>query len=350
MSVSPATRAKVQSLSRTLVAASLPLLLIACGGDEGPDAAADSETTNVRYAFQPDSIIQWMIDEGIITEMEEEWGVKLDLVPTFADFTQFAAGRSDVISLGTFETPPLEQEMDIETVTFGQSVNNLTIFAVRADNPAETLADLVGKKFATTGGGAIRATVNALPQIVHGLDPEKDFELIVTDEHAVNVDLVLRGEADVAALPISVALSALVAGDLKILYDGKWAFEIMSDHLGTQVGFGMNNLIARAEWFDANPKGARFLLAVQERALKEWRENRAQIIARYPDEWAVTDDADVQFMVAMLERSDYMSKTAYLDQGAIEAEILVLNEMNRLGLVGDDYSVPRFEAIDPAAN
>ena len=105
---------------------------------------ATERRTVVRFAFSPDPVIDWMNDQGIIPEYEEQYNVRLVTTSSWDEFAFFAGGHGDIVSMATYETPLLEQETGIDTVTFG-SYNNLRVpVFVRADSDYETFEDLAG--------------------------------------------------------------------------------------------------------------------------------------------------------------------------------------------------------------
>jgi hypothetical protein len=118
-----------------LVAATCALALTAAACGDGAGTGGDGERSIVRFAFSPDPVIDWMNDEGIIPEYEERYNVRLVTTSTWDEFTFFAGGHGDIVSMATYETPLLEQETGVDTVTFG-SYNNLRVpVFVRSDTP-----------------------------------------------------------------------------------------------------------------------------------------------------------------------------------------------------------------------
>lgn len=341
------SRSRTRATTGSVVAAFLALA--SCGGDDSDDPVADQPPA-ISFAYTPDSIMLWMESEGIIDEMEAEYGIELIMTASNNDFTLFAGGQVDVISMGSFEIAPIEQETGIKTVTFGRFVNNANAWITRADTGAETLADLVGRQIGVRGGGSSVLTGSIIADAVHDLDFSEgggDFELVLTDEHAINLDLLRRGDVDALVGPVTIAVPYLVSGELEMLYDGAFSFEVFSDGIGQQVGWGINNLIAREEWFEENQDEAAFLVAVIDRAADEWHSNKAAIMEKYPDEFAAETPEESAFLLDLFETHDYVVETAYLDQEYIDGETRIIEEMKRLGDLPEDAEVPRFEIIEP---
>ena len=109
---------RVRSLVR-LVAATCALALVAAACGEDGETGGNGERSIVRFAFSPDPVIDWMNDQGIIPEYEEQYNVRLVTTSTWDEFTFFAGGHGDIVSMATYETPLLEQETGVDTVTFG---------------------------------------------------------------------------------------------------------------------------------------------------------------------------------------------------------------------------------------
>ena len=90
------------------------LALAGCGG--GGAASGDEDGEVIRFAFAPDPVWDLMSDAGVIKEWEEENNVRIETSTTWDEFTYFAGGHGDIVSMATQETPVLEAETDIETV------------------------------------------------------------------------------------------------------------------------------------------------------------------------------------------------------------------------------------------
>ena len=95
------------------------LALAGCGGD-GAASTGDGDGEVIRFAFAPDPVWDLMTDAGVIKAWEEENGVTIETSTTWDEFTYFAGGHGDIVSMSTQETPVLEAETDIKTVTFGK--------------------------------------------------------------------------------------------------------------------------------------------------------------------------------------------------------------------------------------
>ena len=346
-----------RSLRTAAVLAVLAVVAVACGGDGG-DASGDGERPVVRFAFSPDPVIDWMNDQGIIPEMEDEYGVRLVTTSTWDEFTFFAGGHGDIVSMATYETPLLEQETGIQTVTFG-SYNNLRVpMFVRADSDYETLEDLKGATIGVPSTVSSTIVWGMFAKDWYGLDfcierPDgsdcADYDLREGD-HFANIDLLLRGELDACACIPEAAFPAWREGELRALYEPTISpFELYEEKYAPgHKGLNGNNFVAREDWFDSHPNEVAFFLALWERGIKEWAEHKAEIIETYPQHFAVEDDADIEFAVQYMEDHDFFTDTVYLDDEWIENETKVYDLMKQTGWMEEDAEVPRFEAVEPA--
>ena len=96
---------RTRSLVRLVaVTCALALTAVACG-DDGGGSGEDGERSVVRFAFSPDPVIDWMNDQGIIPEFEEQYNTRLVTTSTWDEFTFFAGGHGDIVSMATYETP-----------------------------------------------------------------------------------------------------------------------------------------------------------------------------------------------------------------------------------------------------
>ena len=63
---------------------------------------------SMRFVFSPDPVWNWLEDEGILAEMEEEAGITIERNESEDEFAFFAGGHADIVSTGSYETPVLE--------------------------------------------------------------------------------------------------------------------------------------------------------------------------------------------------------------------------------------------------
>jgi hypothetical protein len=122
----------------------LALVAAACGSDGGEgEGEGDGEArTVIRFAFAPDPVWDYMNDNGLIVEWEEEFNTRIVTSSTWDEFTFFAGGHGDIVSMGTQEIPVLEQETEIKTVTFGKYNFQRSPMMTRADTGYTTLEDV----------------------------------------------------------------------------------------------------------------------------------------------------------------------------------------------------------------
>ena len=106
----------VRMRNRYVVAgfAFMALTLAACAGggsEEGADSSTPAEgEASMRFVFSPDPVWNWLEDEGILAEMEEEAGMTIERNESEDEFAFFAGGHADIVSTGSYETPVLESE------------------------------------------------------------------------------------------------------------------------------------------------------------------------------------------------------------------------------------------------
>ena len=338
------------------VTCALALTAAACGGDG--DTGADGERPVVRFAFAPDPVIDWLNDQGIIPEYEDDYNVRLVTTSSWDEFAFFAGGHGDIVSMATYETPVLEQETGVETVTFG-AYNNLRVpVFVRADSDYESIEDVVGQRVGVPGPVSSTIPWSMFAKDWHGLDfcierPDNsdcaDFDLREGD-HFANIDLLLRGEIEACVCIPEAGLPYLRTAELRLLYEptpSPW--EIYADmYADGHKGLNGNNFVARKDWFDSHPNEVAFFLALWERGIQEWQEHQAEIIRTYPQHFAVEDDADVDFTIDWIGQHDFFTDTVYLDEDWIENETAVYDLMKETGWMDPDAEIPDFVAVAPA--
>ncbi len=337
-------------------------LAAASCGDDSTDAGSDGGDgpTVIRFAFAPDPVWDWMNDEGIIIDWETENNIRIQTSSTWDEFTYFAGGHGDVVSMGTQEIPVLEQETSISTVTFGKYNYQRSPMIRRADSDYETLADVptgsticVSSPVSNTGFWTVAAAE------LHGLDYRVgggDFELIVND-HFVNPTNLLRGDCEVAVIIPEAAAPHLRAGELELMYsDNPMPFQLYRTFATSDDGQNhvMSNLFTATEaWYDGNEDAAKAFLELWQQGIEEWEANTADIVERYPQHFAVEAEEDIEWMIEFMQGdNDWFVDSVFLDQEWVDTEIEVYEFMKTLdsenpNSLEADAPTPRFEIIEP---
>ncbi|MGH2817309.1 MAG: ABC transporter substrate-binding protein [Actinomycetota bacterium] len=337
------------------VLAALAMMAAACGGDEG-ETGAEGERSVIRFAFAPDPVWDHMNDTGMIVEWEEEFNTRIVTSTTWDEFTFFAGGHGDIVSMGTYEIPVLEGETDIETVSFGKYNHLRDFMATRANEPYETLEDVPkGSKICVQSSVSATIFWSIAADKMHGLDFRVgggDFELIVND-HFLNPDLMARGECEAAIVIPEAAAPLLRTGELKPMYDGTMPFQLYQEVAETDhVGIMSNLFTATEEWYDAHPDEAAAFLDLWQRGIEAWREKQEEIIRTYPQHFAVEEEADVNWIVDFLTApgNDWFVDNVYLDDQWIEGEKSFYDLMDEAGFFEEGgFRDPRYEAVEPPA-
>lgn len=339
------------------MSASLAGFLAACSNGGGGTSAADGERTVVRFAFAPDPVIDWLNDKGIIPKYEDAYGTRLVTTSTWDEFSFFAGGQGDIVSMATYETPLLEDQTGIKTVTFG-GYNMLRVpVYVLTETPYQTLEDLKGKVVAVPGPLSSTIVWGMFAKDWYGLDfcierPDGsdcgDFDLREGD-HFANMDLLIRGDVDAGVIIPEAAYPYLRTGKVRALYDptsAPWQlFE--QKYAPGHKGINGNNFTARKDWFDANPNAVQFFLALWERGIKEWRANQAEIIKTYPQYFSVENPADIAYAIEWFKTYDFFVPTVYLDEQWVKDELIVYDLMKKTGWMDPNASIPEFAVTAP---
>jgi len=186
-----------KALRLLAVLVALALLVAACGSDDSSDTTEGSgdstETTQagdnagpktIRFTFAPDPVWDWLNDQGIREEMEIAANVAILQSPTWNEVGIYAGGNADIISVGDFEVPIIEEEFGIPGVVFGKYNIDRSILVAPAGSSAETLEDCVGKKVAVWDTLSSTTIWGVIANALYGLDfrvDGGDFELVVVD-------------------------------------------------------------------------------------------------------------------------------------------------------------------------
>lgn len=340
----------------------LTLVAAACGGDGAGDAAGDDageptsagtgggtegEPSVVRFAFERDAIMDYLVETGTLEEMQEEWNVELELNETFDEFAFFAGGHGDVVSTASHEVAMLEDETDIDTVTFGKYNYNHTHILVRTDSEYQTLEDLVGEKVVVGSSGSMW-TWGAFAKEQYDLDftfEGGDYEVILND-HAANPEFLARGEAEACLCPTELAAPQHAAGEVRPLYDNQTISEIWETETGHR-GIMQNVFTATAEWYESHPHEVEFFLALWEEGIRLWHENKEDIIRAGPEHFNVEAEEDIDWLVGYLQEHDWNVDTVYLDEEWVEGELEFFELLKETEFIDPELEAPRYEIVSP---
>ena len=339
------------------------LTLAACGGDGAASSGdEDGDGKVIRFAFAPDPVWDLMDDAGVIKEWEEENDVRIETSTTWDEFTYFAGGHGDIVSMSTQETPVLEAETDIKTVTFGKYNYQRVPMLRRAGDPYETLADVPkGSKICVSGPTSNTAFWTVLAREMHGLDYRVgggDFELVVND-HFVNPTNLMRGDCEVAAVIPEAAVPQLRKGELEIMYGGKLPFQLY-DEFATEADGELhvlgNNFTATEAWFNENEDLAVKFLELWQTGIDMWKESKAETVAKYPQHFSVETEEDIEYMTEFVSgENDWFVDSPFLESEEwIESETAIWDIMKNLhpdnaNYLAADAPTPKFVALTPSS-
>jgi ABC-type nitrate/sulfonate/bicarbonate transport system substrate-binding protein len=340
------------------VAATACLGAVAAGCGGSADSASDANV--IRFAFAPDPVWDLMDDAGVIEEWEEENGVTIETSSTWDEFTYFAGGHGDIVSMSTQETPVLEAETGIKTVTFGKYNYQRVPFFRRAGDDYETLADIPkGSKICVSGPTSNTTFWTVAAKQLHDLDYRVgggDFDLIVND-HFVNPTNLLRGDCEAAAIIPEAAVPQMRKGELEIMYDGQLPFQVYNEFApvddGTKHILG-NNFVATEKWFDAHEDLAVKFLQLWQTGIDMWQEQKAETIETYPQHFSVESQEDIDYIANFITENDrdWFVDDVFMTDEWIQNETAVWSLMHDLdpenvNYLPEDAPLPRFVALDP---
>jgi len=341
----------------------LALVLAACGGDgEGADTTTEGgeeARTVIRFAFAPDPVWDYMNDNGYLVDWEQENNIRIVTSTTWDEFTFFAGGHGDVVSMGTLEIPVLEQETEIQTVTFGKYNALRDSMMTTPDTGFETIADIppgstlcVASPVSATGFWGVAANE------LHGLDFRTgggDFELIVNDHFVNPQNMVDNGDCVAGIFIPEAATPYMVTEDMVIMYEGQSPFQLYNTFSGfeSEEAHIMSNLFtATEEFYDAHPEEMAAFLALWQQGIELWEENQAEIISTYPQHFAVESDEDIAFITEfMAGENDWFVDSVYFTDEWVEAEQAIWDFQTALNPENDNYleegfDAPRFDVIE----
>jgi len=331
-------------------------ILVACGGGDGgggDDGGGDGGgDRTLRFVFSPDPVWNWLEDQGILADMEKESGITIERNESEDEFAFFAGGHADVVSTGSYETPVLEAESGVETVTIGKYNKAKDIVVVAADSGYETFDDLEpGCKVGVESFSGSTIVWQALAQDMHGRtlgeDPE-DLQMAITDFNTAP-ELVLSGDLCAGVTSIYNSIPYLMDGSVVGLYDTKSASQLYGEQYAPgHEGMDSNMFVTTKSWYEDHPDEVAFFLQVWERGLQEWQTNKDAILEAYPDDFGYKNDEELEFLKQWYETQfDEFEPTVYLDEEWIQGEIGVTDLLAGAGLIPEGSEAPIHVCIDP---
>lgn len=351
------------------VLAVLALVVAACGDDEGDggtDTTADGgdgggeERTIIRFSFAPDPVWDYMNDNEMVVAWEEEFNYRILTSATWDEFTYFAGGHGDIVSIGTQEVPVVEQETEIKTVSWGKYNAQRSPMMTLADKPYNELADIpAGSTICVSSPVSNTQFWSVAMNELHGIDYRVgggDYDLIVND-HFVNPQNLLNGDCEAAVIIPEAAAPFLRTGELKIMYDGEMPFQLYNRFSGfeSDEAHVMSNLFTSTEeFYEANPEAAADFLLLWQRGVDDWRDPviQEQIIRTYPQHFAVEEEEDVQFIIDFMATpgNDWFVESVYFTDEWVEAERKIWDFMTELhpdnvNKLDEGFPQPRMEVI-----
>lgn len=327
--------------------AATSLTLAACGDntEASGEAAESGDAGVVRFTFAPDPVWDYITDEGILAEMEEEYGMRIIASSTWDEFGIFAGGHADVVSTATYEIPIIEEQTGRDTLTIGRYNEDRSVIIARADNPAETLEDLQGEDISVFTAVSATLVWGAYVRRMHDVDFRTgggDYNLVVADPQN-QADLVESGEVAACVCLPEFAAPGLRSGELKVLYEGKsssdiYAQEVVEGHEGPMI----NVFLAGKEWAESHPDEVEFFLDVWQRGLEEWEANQATIIETYPQHFAVEDPEDVAFVQEYVAEHDWFVDDVRFEEEWVEGESQIFPLLQETGFMDEGQEAPDF--------
>ena len=337
------------------VAVATALTIAGCSGSG--DQQSDGQQV-IRFAFAPEAVWDMLKDTGTLAEWEKANNVRIETSTTWDEFTYFAGGHGDIVSMSTQETPVLEAETGIKTVTFGKYNYQRVPFFKRAGDPYKTLADIPkGSKICVSGPTSNAAFWGVLANEMHGLDYRVgggDFQLVVND-HFVNPTNLLRGDCEAAAIIPEAAVPQMRKGELELMYDGKSPFQLYQEFAPNNDGLNHvsgNNFVATEEWYNAHPDLAAKFLDLWQQGVDMWKEQKSDIIQKYPQHFSVESQEDIDYLIDYMSGdNDWFVDNVALDEAWIGPETELWTLMKKLhpdnpNYLAADAPTPRFEAIE----
>jgi ABC-type nitrate/sulfonate/bicarbonate transport system substrate-binding protein len=342
--------AKLRSAVPAAIAVlALSLVAAACGGS-GDSESGDKGT--IEFVFSPDPAWSWIEDQGILADMEEESGYHIRRFETEDEFAAFAGGHADIVSTGSYDTPVLEDETGVTTVTIGK-FNRAQDIVVSDDETAyNSFGDLPeGCKVGVEAFEGSSLVWQALAADLHDRELAQgsdDLQMAITD-FEVSPELVTKGDLCAGVTAMTTSIPYLMDESVHVMYDGKTASQLYEEEYEPgHIGMNSNNFVTLESWYEENPGEVGFFLEVWEVAMNEWKEHRDEIIEQYQEDFGWTNDEELKFVQDYYENVyDNFLDTVYLDPEWIQGEAGVTQILRDAEIIPEDQPDPIMVCIDP---
>ncbi|ANE78646.1 nitrate ABC transporter substrate-binding protein [Mycobacterium adipatum] len=336
-------RRTAKALVALMTAAFLVSTTACSAGLGGPASSRSAQDGVIRFTFAPDPIWDYMHDAGIVDEWQRETGYTIETSATWDEFGLFAGGHADIISSASFEVPGLEEQTRRETVIIGRYNAERSRIMVRADDPAQNLEDLRGRRlgvFTTVSGTLVWS---GLVKQMHDMQLlDGDFDIVVADIQNLS-NLLARGEIDACICYPDLSARELRNGAVRPLYDGKSSADLFAELNAPGHDGPMGNVfVARKDWVDGHPGEVSAFLDLWDRGLREWQTHRDVMIERYPQHFAVATVEDIEFMKDYVAAHDWVVDEVRFDQKWADDESSIFDLMRTTGVIGDEITDPKF--------
>ncbi|MGI9584406.1 MAG: ABC transporter substrate-binding protein [Acidimicrobiia bacterium] len=314
--------------------------------EEDPDAVKV-----IRFAFAPDPVWEWLNDTGIREEMETEANIAILDSATWNEVGVYAGGHADIISVGDFEVPIIEEEFGIPSTIFGKYNIDRSILVSSLDHPEyTTLEDCKGQTVAVWDTLSSTTIWGVLADQLYGLDfrvDGGDFELVLVD-HTNTADQAASGATDCALVLPDFAVPILMNEEVNVLYDGASSANLYADLIESPDHEGpmINIFMARNDWYPSHPEEVAFFMSLWERGLQEWAANKDEIIATYPQHFAVETEAEIAWMQDYLAANDWFVESVYMTQEWIDSESELFVMLNEAGMT-ESADPPTYDIVTP---
>jgi ABC-type nitrate/sulfonate/bicarbonate transport system substrate-binding protein len=200
---------------------------------------------------------------------------KLDITPFRASDATFKAYEGGQIDAGTASANAAivaaSKGLDFKVVaslSLESKDGSFTPYAVKADSPIKTIADLKGK---TVGINGYRSSIELWARaalVSGGLNPDRDVNWAVVPFPAM-AEAVKTGKVDVAGMPELFSKGALDKGEIRPLFSSKTGVPqdeelilmimrpaLMKEHPAAVKAF-LADLATATKWYIAHPKEGR---------------------------------------------------------------------------------------------
>jgi len=274
---------------------------------------------------------KYMIDKGIYKKWGDKIGVEYKISFPGDDFAAFMGRSVDVASFAPLELTRLLADEGKHVVIFGKYITNTIGWYVRGDSPAQSPADLKGKRLGIPGWDTAAAQVGeVIMKELWGINIKKDFKVHVAPWPALP-PLLAKGEIDICLNLMPLTMKLWMEGKIRPIWE-----TVCIEYAKHAKGYksGVQFFCMWKDYLDKNEDVARNLLAAYQEGIYNTYAGTEEWLRKYmPLSVKDLTEEQIKFTTRHYFETGFLYYNTYLDEKFLAQEIEFLKKVEKLGLL-----------------